>query len=133
MFFQQSVTTAITQYILLPSVHADDIRALLGVTKTVEKVSFRFCCPVHSHDIEVFVARCFFGPTTSVPRKNVSMVLEDANLVFFSTSSCDFLGPSLPRVANQNIRLIDDVAPKSHEAVVLPNQSAPTKTKALVD
>ena len=51
----------------------------------------------------------------------------------FSTVGIDFLGPLPPSAGNQYILLIGDHFTKWNEAVALPDQSAPTTAKALVN
>ena len=51
----------------------------------------------------------------------------------YSTVGIDFLSPLPPSAGNQYILVIGDHFTKWHEAIALPEQSAPTTTPALVD
>ena len=68
-----------------------------------------------------------------MPRRNILIVHGYGSPVFYSKWSVLIFGPLPPSVGNQYIFLIDDRFTKWHEVIVLPNQSAPTTTKAPVD
>ena len=82
--FQRIVPPALVQDKLY-SVHPDHTSAHL-VTKTIEKVPFRFYWPGHELDVDVFVASCFVKNAT-VPRRNITIVYEHGNPVFHSQRS----------------------------------------------
>ena len=133
MIFQQVVPPALVQNILL-SLHSDHKSSNLGVTKTLEKVRSRFYWPGHKRDVEVFVASCFVCQKRNSPTKKHIHSLRACKPSFpFSTVGIDFLGPLPHSVGNQYTLLIGDHFTKWHEAVALPDQSAPTTAKALVD
>ena len=133
MIFRQVVPPALVQNILL-SLHSDHTRAHLGVTKTLEKVRSRFYWLGHKRDVEVFVASCFVCQKRNSPTKKHIHSLRPWKPSFpFSTVGIDFLGPLPPSAGNQYFLLIADHFTKWHEAVALPDQSAPTTANAFVD
>ena len=134
MIFQQVVPLALVQNIL-HSLHSDHTNAHLGVTaKTLEKIRSRFYWPGYKRDVEVFVASCFVCQKRNSPtKKHIHSLRAWKPSFLFSTVGTDFLGPLPPSAGNQNILLIGDHFTKWHEAIALPDQSAPTTTKALVD
>ena len=82
----------------------------------------------------MFVASCYVCQKRNSPTKKHIHSLRAWKPSFpFSTVGIDFLGPLPPSAGNQYILLIGDHFTKWHEAVALPDQSAPTTAKALVD
>ena len=82
----------------------------------------------------MFVASCFVCQKRNSPTKEHIHSLRASKPSFqFSTVGFDFLGPVPPSAGKQYIPLIGDHFIKWHEAIALPNQSAPTTAKALMD
>ena len=133
MIFQQVVPPALVQNIL-HFLHSDQTSAHLGVTKTLEKVRSRFYWPGYKSDVEVFVASCFVCQRCNSSTKKHFHSLRARKPRFpFSTVGIDFLGPLPPSSGHQYILLISDHFTKWHEAIALPDQSALTTAKALMD
>ena len=131
--FQQIVPQPLVQTIL-HSLHSHDTSAHLGVTKTLEKVRSRFYWPGHKRDVEVFVASCLAcQKRNSPPKKHIHSLRAWKPSFPFSTVGIDFLGPLPPSSGNIYILLIGDHFTKWHEAIPLPDQSASTTAKALLD
>ena len=133
MIFQQVVPPALVQNIL-HSLQSDQTSAHLGVTKTLEKVVSRFFWPGYKRDVEVFVASRFVCQKRNSPTKKHNHSLRAWKPSFpFSTVSIDFLGALSPSAGKAYILPIGDHFTKWHEAIALPDQSALTTAKALMD
>ena len=133
VIFQQVVPPALVQKIL-HILHSDHTSAHLGVTKTLEKVRSRFYWPGYKRDVEVFVASCFVCQKRNSPtKKHIHSLRAWKPSFLFSTVGIDFLGPLPPPAGNQYILLIGDNFTKWHEVIALPDQSALTTAKALMD
>ena len=133
LIFQQVVPPALVQNIL-HFLHSDHTCAHLGVTKTLEKLRSRFYWPGYKRDVEMFVASCFVCQKRNSPTKQHIHRPRAGKPSFpFSTVGIGFLGPLPPSAGSQYILLIVDHFIKWHEAIVLPDQSALTTTKALMD
>ena len=133
MIFQQVVPPALVQ-IIISALHFGQTSALLGVTKTLEKVRSRFYRPAYKRDVEVFVASCFVCQRRSSPKKKHIHNLWAWKPSFpFSTVGIGFLGHLPPSAGNQYFLPIGDLFTKWHEAIALPDQSALTTAKALMD
>ena len=119
---------------ILRSLHSTATCAHLGVRKTLEKVRARFYWPGHKRDVQLFVASCITCQKRNSPSRKLIHSLRTWRPSFpFSTVGLDFLGPLPLSSGNQYILLIGDHFTKWHEAVALPDQSASTTAKALVD
>ena len=82
----------------------------------------------------MIVACCFICQKRNSPTKKHIYSLRAWKPSFsFSTIGIDFLGRLPPSAGNQYILLIGDHFTKWHEAIALPDQSALTTAKALMD
>ena len=81
MIFQQIVPPAVVQNIL-HSLHSDHTSAHLGVTKTLEKVRFRFFCTVTNATSKCFLPLALFVRNATVPRRNLIIVYGRGRPVF---------------------------------------------------
>ena len=82
----------------------------------------------------MFVASCFVCQNRNSPTKiHIHSTRAWKPSFPFSTVGIDFLGPLPPSAGNQYILLIGDHFTKWHEAIALPDQSALTTAKALMD
>ena len=133
MIFQQVVPPALV-HIILHFFQSDHTSAHLGVTKGFQKVRSRFYWPGNKRDVEAFVARFFVHQKRKSPTKKYVHSLWAWKPSFpFSTVGIDSLGPLPPSAGNHYNLLIGDPFNKSHEVIALPDQSAPTTAKALLD
>ena len=99
-----------------------------------DELTIRFYWPGYKRDVEVFVASCFVCQKRNSPTKKHIHSLRAWEPSFpFSTVGIDFLGPLPPSAGNQYMLLIGDHFTKRHEAIALPDQSALTTAKALMD
>ena len=82
----------------------------------------------------MFVARCFVCEKRNSPtKKHIHSLRTWRPRFLFSTVGINFLGPLPPSAENQYILLIDDHFTKWHEAIALPDHSALTTAKALME